>query len=409
MMYVETKQENDDACTDLLGSEWKSETEGKPCGDFSEETEREPFEEKVWSRAQPTHRERDPQGEWIDKSLPCPVGELHPISLQENNEGGEERNGALRDCWEMSSVTETQKSMFGKNPGDRETLSEGESSYTFLENGEKFLGPLIPPSDRAVLSDGQHQPSDFNKTFHGPSTLLKPPGVPKVEKLYKCLECGKSFSRSAHLTSHQIIHTGEKPYTCLECGKSFVQSAHLASHQIIHTGEKPYRCSECGKSFNKSTNFLRHQKIHKGEKPHQCADCNKTFSDKPSLIQHQRVHTGERPYKCYECGKSFSHRGSLNAHQRMHTGEKPYGCSDCGKNFRDQSSLIRHKRTHTGEKPYTCSECGKSFSQSTNLTLHQKVHTEGTFPSDSPQILNTGMGVLVFPQNPANGLVALEN
>ncbi|XP_013916750.1 PREDICTED: zinc finger and SCAN domain-containing protein 12-like, partial [Thamnophis sirtalis] len=111
MMYVETKQENDDACTDLLGSEWKSETEGKPCGDFSEETEREPFEEKVWSRAQPTHRERDPQGEWIDKSLPCPVGELHPISLQENNEGGEERNGALRDCWEMSSVTETQKSM----------------------------------------------------------------------------------------------------------------------------------------------------------------------------------------------------------------------------------------------------------------------------------------------------------
>uniref|UniRef100_A0A8C5SXN8 C2H2-type domain-containing protein n=1 Tax=Laticauda laticaudata TaxID=8630 RepID=A0A8C5SXN8_LATLA len=241
---------------------------------------------------------------------------------------------------------------------DKEVLSEGESSYTFLEKGEKFLGPLIPPSYQAVHADGQRQPSDLSKSFYSPSNQLKPPRIPKVEKLYKCLECGKSFSRSAHLNSHQIIHTGEKPYTCLECGRSFVQSAHL-----------------CGKSFNKSTNFLRHQKIHKGEKPHQCADCNKTFSDKQSLIQHQRVHTGERPYKCYECGKSFSHKGSLNAHH-----------------------LIRHKRTHTGEKPYICSECGKSFSQSTNLILHQRVHTDGNFLADSPQKLNTGMRTKTYCQ-----------
>ncbi|XP_039225199.1 zinc finger protein 397-like isoform X2 [Crotalus tigris] len=409
MLYVETKQENQDASVDLLGSEWKSETEGQLCGNFSEETEQEPFEEKVWNRIQPSHQEGSQQEEWIDKPLPCSVGEFHQISLQQKNQKGEERNGCLSDPWEISAEIESQKSILGKNTRDREMLSEGESSYTFLENREKFLVPLIPPSYQAVHADGQHQPSDFSKSFHGPSNLLTPPRIPKVEKLYKCLECGKSFSRSAHLTSHQIIHTGEKPYTCLECGKSFVQSAHLASHQIIHTGEKPYHCSECGKSFNKSTNFVRHQKIHKGEKPHQCADCNKTFSDKPSLIQHQRVHTGERPYKCYECGKSFSHRGSLNAHQRMHTGEKPYGCTDCGKSFRDQSSLIRHKRTHTGEKPYTCSECGKSFSQSTNLTLHQRVHTDGKLPEESPQILNTGMAMLVFPPNPANGLVALES
>ncbi|XP_026541918.1 zinc finger protein with KRAB and SCAN domains 7-like isoform X1 [Notechis scutatus] len=409
MLYVETKQENEDASADHLGSEWKSETEGKLCGDFSEETEQEPFEEKVWSRVQSAHQERNQQGEWIDKSLPCPVGEVHQISLQQTRQGGEERNGCPSDHWEMSAEIEPQKRIFGKNTGDKEALSEGEGSYTFLEKGEKFLGPLIPPSYQAVHADGQRQPTDLSKSFYGPSNQLKPPRIPKVEKLYKCLECGKSFSRSAHLNSHQIIHTGEKPYTCLECGRSFVQSAHLASHQIIHTGEKPYRCSECGKSFNKSTNFLRHQKIHKGEKPHQCADCNKTFSDKQSLIQHQRVHTGERPYKCYECGKSFSHKGSLNAHQRMHTGEKPYGCTDCEKSFRDQSSLIRHKRTHTGEKPYICSECGKSFSQSTNLILHQRVHADGNFLGDSPQKLNTGMAVLDFPPNPANGLVALES
>ncbi|KAM3847863.1 zinc finger protein 18-like [Vipera latastei] len=408
-LYVETKQENQGDNADLLGSEWKSETEGKPCGNFSEETEQERFGEKVWNGVQPTHQERSQQEESIDKSLPRPVGAFHQISLQQKKQEGEERNGCLRDPWEIPAEIESQKSILGKNTGDREMLSKGESSCTLLENRDKFLVPLIPPPYQPVRADGQHQPSDFSKSFYGPSNRRTPSKIPKVEKLYKCLECGKSFSRSAHLTSHQIIHTGEKPYTCLVCGKSFVQSAHLASHQIIHTGEKPYQCSECGKSFNKSTNFMRHQKIHKGEKPHQCADCNKTFSDKPSLIQHQRVHTGERPYKCYECGKSFSHRGSLNAHLRMHTGEKPYGCTDCGKSFRDQSSLIRHKRTHTGEKPYTCSECGKSFSQSTNLTLHQRVHTDGKLPEESPKKRNTGMAVLVFPPNPANGLVALES
>ncbi|KAG8127455.1 hypothetical protein E2320_014382, partial [Naja naja] len=208
----------------LAGSEWKSETEGKLCGDFSEETEREPFEEKVWSRVQPAHRERNQQGEWIDKSLPCPVGEVHQISLQQNRQGGEERNGCPSDHWEMSAEIESQKSIFGKNTGDKEMLPEGESSYTFLEKGGKFVDPLIPPSYQAVHADGQPQPSDTSKSFYSPSNQLKPPRIPKVEKLYKCLECGKSFSRSAHLNSHQIIHTGEKPYTCLECGKSFVQS-----------------------------------------------------------------------------------------------------------------------------------------------------------------------------------------
>ncbi|XP_039225187.1 arylacetamide deacetylase-like 4 [Crotalus tigris] len=257
--------------------------------------------------------------------------------------------------------------------------TEGKLCGNFSEETEQE-----PFEEKAVHADGQHQPSDFSKNFHGPSNLLTPPRIPKVEKLYKCLECGKSFSRSAHLTSHQIIHTGEKPYTCLECGKSFVR----LSSNYPHRGEAV-------PVLGVREKFQQEHQLREASEDPQRREAASVRQLQQVFYQQTESHSapkgshGGEPYKCYECGKSFSHRGSLNAHQRMHTGEKPYGCTDCGESFRDQSSLIRHKRTHTGEKTYTCSECGKSFSQSTNLTLHQRVHTDGKLQEESPQMLNT--------------------
>ncbi|XP_048366257.1 zinc finger protein 154-like isoform X3 [Sphaerodactylus townsendi] len=114
----------------------------------------------------------------------------------------------------------------------------------------------------------------------------------KKENPYNYLECGKDFSESGSLTSHQRIHTGEKPYKCLQCGKSFSQSGNLTTHQRIHTQEKPYQCQECGKAFSLSANLTSHQRIHTGEKPYKCLMCGKAFSGKKSLTSHRRIHTG---------------------------------------------------------------------------------------------------------------------
>ncbi|NWX58287.1 ZSC29 protein, partial [Promerops cafer] len=45
--------------------------------------------------------------------------------------------------------------------------------------------------------------------------------------------------QSSSLLVHEQLHDGEKPHKCLECGKSFSRSSHLTSHQKIHTGERP--------------------------------------------------------------------------------------------------------------------------------------------------------------------------
>ncbi|XP_060119667.1 zinc finger protein 436-like [Heteronotia binoei] len=195
-------------------------------------------------------------------------------------------------------------------------------------------------------------------------------------KMYKCLECGKSFRRRSALTIHQRIHTQEIPYTCLECGKCFSENSSLTAHQKIHTGEKLYKCVECGKCFIKNCHLIRHQEVHTGEKPYKCNECGKCFSRSSSLIVHQTIHTGEKPYKCLECGKRFSLNGNLTAHQRIHTGDLPYKCLECGKCFPWNSELTRHKKIHTGEKQYECVDCGKCFFLNSHLIAHKKIHTE---------------------------------
>ncbi|XP_046934992.1 zinc finger protein 677-like [Lynx rufus] len=236
--------------------------------------------------------------------------------------------------------------------------------------------PLLPAQARRAYTRGKsYKCNECGKAFSKSSNLMSHEIIHSGQRPYKCNDCGKAFSERSRLIRHMKIHTGEKPYRCNECVKSFNRVSSLTRHQRVHTGEKPYKCNICGKVCSQNSNLANHQKVHTGEKPYECNECGKAFIHRSQLWSHERVHTGEKPYKCNECSKAFSERSNLTQHKKIHTGEKPYKCNECGKAFKQRSHLLSHERTHTGEKPYKCSECGKAFAERSNLTQHKKIHT----------------------------------
>ncbi|NXG09438.1 ZN836 protein, partial [Sakesphorus luctuosus] len=54
-----------------------------------------------------------------------------------------------------------------------------------------------------------------------------------------CWEGDQSFSQSSDLVVQQQLQTEERPFKCLECGKSFSKSFCLIQHQVVHSGERP--------------------------------------------------------------------------------------------------------------------------------------------------------------------------
>lgn len=171
------------------------------------------------------------------------------------------------------------------------------------------------------------------------------------EDFIKCTICQKRFSSSSSLMVHQKTEHPERPFKCLVCGKGFTKKRYLTQHQQIHS-ERPYQCNVCPESFKTETALLSHRKMHDTNRQHHCSICNKSYLTANDLHKHQRKHghhilnKDSEEYRCDMCCKSFSMFSQLTKHQETHVGQVVYECTECDKAFAFLSLLEEHQRTH---------------------------------------------------------------
>lgn len=54
--------------------------------------------------------------------------------------------------------------------------------------------------------------------------------------------------------------------TCPDCGRTFTKAAHLVRHRMTHDQQRPFRCSVCGKAFARPDALQRHARALHGKR-----------------------------------------------------------------------------------------------------------------------------------------------
>lgn len=220
------------------------------------------------------------------------------------------------------------------------------------------------------LSKRKYQCEVCGRSFSRSNTLITHNRIHTGDRPFPCDVCGRAFRQLGNLTRHKMTHAVIRPHTCPICKKCFSRTSNLNTHMRTHTNYKPFVCDFCGRGFHQKVDMKMHRYTHTGEKPHKSNKCGRGFKQLTHLKYHMRTHSTVRLYKCEHCGKGFNQKGNLQAHIYGHTGKRPHRCEICGKGFPLTSTLNTHKRTHAPHKPFKCRYCEKAFYQKNALKTH---------------------------------------
>ncbi|XP_048003769.1 PR domain zinc finger protein 5-like isoform X6 [Leguminivora glycinivorella] len=137
---------------------------------------------------------------------------------------------------------------------------------------------------------------DLVKCSFCPERMLKKDVKQHLKKFHEdkiptCGICGFKGATQALVVTHQRkVHLKEKNVSCTVCKFKCFDYAHLTRHMISHKVDKVYTCRFCKKTFPRRNTCRIHEMIHTGEKNKVCDVCGAKFVQKASLNYHMLKH-----------------------------------------------------------------------------------------------------------------------
>ena len=129
------------------------------------------------------------------------------------------------------------------------------------------------------------------------------------DTFFECPEedCKKKFRRKSSLRKHSYFHVGKFKYKCSDCSECFVDRSkyeiHVASKH--NKMERIFKCEECPKTFSSSDYLKKHLVTHRDEYKYNCKICEQKFKWMTSLQLHMSIHNGTKSsFQCSECHKT---------------------------------------------------------------------------------------------------------